>query len=119
MFPELAALVFMSSEFGHRAHLATTSYSAHMALNDFYTGMVDLRDKLVEVYQGRNGIVNIPYCDPPESTMDPAATLRQHLKIVEEVRYTAIPQKDTTVQNVVDEIVGLYLSTIYKIENLK
>ena len=113
------ALIFLSSEYGHRAHLSTRSYAAHMALNDFYTGLIGLRDQLVESYQGRNGIINIPYCDAPMEGQEPAMVLRSHLKIIEDVRYTAVSDKDTAIQNIIDEVVSLYLSTLYKLENLK
>lgn len=119
MFPEFAALIFMSSEFGHRAHLRTNSFAAHSALGSFYTDLIDLRDKLVESYQGRHGLVDIPCCDMPASTQDPLGTIREHLSLIEGLRYEAVPREDSPIQNVVDEIVGVYLSTIYKLENLR
>ena len=118
MFPEFAALIFMSSEFGHRAHLRTNSFAAHSALGSFYTGLIDLRDKLVEAYQGRYGSVDIPCCEMPASGQDPLATIKEHLKLLEGLRYEAIPKEDSPIQNIVDEVVGVYLSTIYKLENL-
>jgi hypothetical protein len=41
------------------------------------------------------------------------------LAYIEKYRYKCIPKEDTALQNIVDEIVGLFLSTIYKLENLK
>ena len=34
-------------------------------------------------------------------------------------RYAAIPQDDSPLQNVVDEIAALYLRTLYKLKNLQ
>lgn len=115
MFDELAALLLMSREFGHRAHLRSPSFSQHKALETFYTDLVDLTDSLIEAYQGRSGMaVAIKSCALPEET-DPVAVLRSHLKIIEGVRYQAIANTDAPLQSLVDNICCLYLQTIYKL----
>jgi len=40
----------------HIYHLQTKSFAVHKALNDYYDGVVDLFDGLVESYQGKHGI---------------------------------------------------------------
>ena len=40
---------------GHKAHLKTSKYSDHMALDEFYDEMTELVDALIEHYQGING----------------------------------------------------------------
>jgi len=119
MFSELASLLFMSRDFGHKAHLRTRSLSAHTALKTFYTELTDLVDELVEAYQGRNGIVDIPSCEAADPGSDPAAILREHLQVIEGVRYQAIVKEDAPLHNIIDSICVLYLSTLYKLENLK
>ena len=116
MFPELAALLFVSREFAHRAHLQTPGFSEHKALEEFYTELTELTDKLVEVYQGRHGVISIPFCDAgiQPTTLE---TLKGHMAIIESVRMDAIGP-DTPIQNIVDEIVGVYLRTIYKLTRL-
>lgn len=116
LFPELAALLFHSREFAHRAHLSTTSHSAHLALGEFYEDLTELTDDLVETYQGRYGIIQIPFCDPGTDT-DPVTVLRSHLAIIESVRLGAVPVSDSPIQNKIDEICGRYLRTIYKLVN--
>jgi hypothetical protein len=37
---------------------------------------------------------------------------------VEEARYEVCQKTDTPIQNIIDEIVGLYLSTLYKLKFL-
>lgn len=118
MIANLVALLFLSREYGHRAHLKTQSYSEHMALGDFYESIIELADKLVEAYQGRYQIIDIPYMKGEEGS-DPIEVLSRHLKLVESVRYDSIPKEDTALQNIVDEVVGQYLSTLYKLKNLK
>jgi ribosomal 50S subunit-associated protein YjgA (DUF615 family) len=38
---------------------------------------------------------------------------------VENMRYDAVDQGDTAIQNLIDEAVALFLSTLYKLKNLK
>jgi hypothetical protein len=35
------------------------------------------------------------------------------------MRYTAVDKEDTAIQNLIDEAVGQYLSTLYKLRRLK
>lgn len=52
MIADLIAVLFLSRDIAHREHLSTTSFSQHMALGEFYPGVIDLADKLAEAYQG-------------------------------------------------------------------
>lgn len=45
--------------------------------------------------------------------------LEKHLGMIEKLRYSAVEKTDTTIQNLIDEAVALYLSTLYKLRNLK
>lgn len=122
MIGEMIGLLFLSRDLAHRAHLKATgpgSYAAHMALGSFYDEVIDLADKLAETYQGRKGIIkDIPLVEH-DGEEDIVAVLEQHLKFLEDNRFDAIPKTDTPLQNIVDEVVGLYLSTLYKLKNLK
>ena len=119
MFPELVALLFYSSEFGRKAHLSTRSRSDHQALHTFYEELVELTDKLVEAYQGRCGKISIPLCDPADPTSEPIGALRNHLSILEAVRYQAVPKEDAPIHSVIDDICLLYLKTLYQLTELK
>jgi hypothetical protein len=44
--------------------------------------------------------------------------LEQSLKDIEDMRYEVVSKTDTPIQNIIDEIVGLYLSTLYKLKFL-
>ena len=50
---ELIALLFLAREIAHREHLKTRSFAAHMALNEFYTGIIENADAIAEAYQGQ------------------------------------------------------------------
>jgi len=117
MASELFALLFLTRDWAHRAHLKTQSYSQHMALQAYYEQVTELADKLIEAYQGRHGIVEIPYLEAPKEA-DVIVVIEEHLGLLEGTRYTAISEKDTALQNIVDELVGVFLSTLYKLKNL-
>lgn len=113
------ATLFLSRDLAHSDHWRTESYAQHMALGDFYDGIVGLADTLAEMYMGRNGVLDpIPLLES-EDEESAEATLRAHLKIVEDTRYDVVSKSDTALQNVIDEIVGLYLQTLYKLNRLK
>jgi len=91
-----------------------------MALNTFYEEIVGHADSLAEAYQGRHGIIDdIPLLKDEDKNNNPVAMLEKHLSWVEKTRYTAVEKTDTALQNIIDEIVALYLSTLYKLKNLK
>ena len=94
------------------------SYAAHVALQDYYEGIIPLIDKLVESYQGKYGILRgykmagIIREDNNFINYFEALSL-----FVEKVRID-IPQ-DTYIANQVDTIQELINSTKYKLQNLQ
>jgi len=122
MIDELVATMFLSREMAHRAHLRTSgpgSFAQHMALGEFYPAIVDKADAIVEAYQGRHGLIDIPYLDAPKDYKDIIKILEKHLSDIETLRYVAVDKKDTAIQNLIDEAVATYLSALYKLKNLK
>jgi hypothetical protein len=116
---KILAILFLSRDLAHREHLRTQSYSQHKALQKFYEGIVEQADGLAELYQGRNGIIkDIPLMDD-EASDDIADTLESYMKMIEDMRYKAVEKIDTPIQNQIDTVVGLYLTTLYKLRNLK
>jgi len=114
----LIAVLFLSREIAHREHLRTKSFSQHMALNTFYDEVIGIADSIAEAYQGRHGIIeSIPMLDNP-MTKDIADLLEDQLALVEKLRYSAVDKTETAIQNLIDEAVALYLSTLYKLRNL-
>lgn len=117
-FPELAALMFASRDWAHRAHLSTKHHSEHLILEEFYTKLTDDIDELIETHQGRYGVTLIPYATPKDGP-EKHEVLRVHLAAIESCRYEAIPRDDSPIQNKVDEICALFLRTIYKLRRLR
>lgn len=119
MIGKLIAITFLSRDVAHREHLSTDSYAKHITLGDFYSNVIELADSLAETYQGRHGIIDsIPMLDDDFSG-DIAEQLNKHLDVIEKLRYEVIEQSESAIQNIVDEIVALYLSTLYKLRRFK
>jgi len=54
---EYIGLLLHSRTQAHVYHLQTTSYSSHIALQEYYEAIVPLVDEVVEAYQGKYGIL--------------------------------------------------------------
>lgn len=110
--------LFLARDVAHRAHLTTLSHSKHRALQNFYESVVEMADKFAETYQGRNGIIqNIPLMSVKKPG-NALSFLQSQLEEIEQGRFEVADEKDTPLQNIIDEIVGLYLQTIYKLKFL-
>jgi hypothetical protein len=111
---QIVAILFLDRTLAHLEHLRTKSYAQHKALQDFYEGVVDLADTLAETYQGYEGIMDIPLL-----SIEAKVNIADHLsKRVIEIQKLRKSCDLSAIQNIVDEIVGLYLSTVYKLRNL-
>lgn len=121
MIGRLVATMFLAREYAHRAHLRVTgpgSYAKHVALGEFYSAIIDNADSITEAYQGRHDIIEIPYL-PMIDEEDPVKALESLLEDIENLRYDAVDKKDTAIQNLIDEAVGTFLSTLYKLRKLR
>jgi hypothetical protein len=110
--------LFLARDVTHSVHLNTRSYAKHVALNEFYDSIVDLADKFAEAYQGRHGLIGPITLMSAKKTTDVIEFLKDSLADIEEMRYKVCEKDDTPLQNIIDEIVGQYLSTIYKLKFL-
>jgi hypothetical protein len=110
--------LFLSRDVAHSTHLNTRSFSKHMALNTFYDEIIDLADKFAEAYQGRHGLIGPISIPAAKKTTNIIEFLQAAMAEVEEARYEICQKTDTPIQNIIDEIVGLYLSTLYRLKFL-
>lgn len=115
---DFVGLLFLARDVTHSVHLNSRSYAKHVALNTFYDEIVGLADSFAEAYQGRNGLIGPISLLSAKKTTNVVEFLTDQLKEIEDVRYNVVDQKDTALQNIIDEIVGLYLSTLYKLRFL-
>lgn len=120
---KLLAILFLSREYAHRRHLSVTgpgSFAMHMTLGEFYNAIGEKADAIAEAYQGRHGMMgDIPYMAGPAGKTDPADVLEVQMDNVEGMRYAACQRDETAIQNLIDEALACYLSTIYKLRNLR
>jgi hypothetical protein len=120
---ELASVLLHSRTQAHVFHFRVKgpgSFAVHLALQEYYEGIIPILDGLVEAYQGKNGLIFFDNVDD----IDNGATLENIVKyfdkiisIVDKLRKDKSLQ-DSFFQNEIDNIVGLLYSTKYKLENL-
>lgn len=110
--------LFLARDTAHSVHLNTRSYAKHKALQKFYEGIVDLADTFAEAYQGRYGLIGPVTRQTSRKTTNMVNFLTDQLERLEASRYKVCPKEDSTLQNILDEIFALYLSTLYKLKFL-
>jgi len=110
--------LFESRQVAHNVHLQTKSYALHKALNSYYDDVLDLTDKFIETYSGQYGIVSgYEKLDlSPVSEKEIEGYLKDCAEIFSMARES---MKDSHLQNIMDEIVGLVYQTLYKVRFLK
>lgn len=116
MIEELAARVFCVRNESHKAHWATKYYAAHMALGDFYDGVIDKIDAVVEAYQGINGLIgNLEEYEDYDS--DIVRHIRQTADWINENK-DDIAKNNGTVINLIEDLLSVFYTALYKLENL-
>ena len=115
---EFVSMVLQDRDLAHIAHWKTKSYAEHKALNEFYDNIVELADKFAEAYQGRHGLIGPISLMSAKKTGNVIEFLEDSLGDIEKMRYEVVDKSDTPLQNIIDEIVGQYLSTLYKLKFL-
>ena len=113
---DLIGHLFLARDVTHSVHLNTRSYAKHKALGSFYGKIIDLADDLAESYQGRHGLIGPITLHSAKKTNNVVEFLEDSLKEVEEARKEY--DGDPALQNIIDEIIGLYLSVLYKLKFL-
>ena len=110
--------MFLARDVAHSVHLNTRSFAKHMALQTFYDGIVELADKFAEAYQGRHNLMGPIGLMGANKTNNLIEFLQDSMSELEGARYEVCDKSDTPIQNIIDEIIGLYLSTLYKLRFL-
>lgn len=100
-------MLFQSRDIMHIAHLQTTSFAEHKALNGYYDGILDLTDKFTEVYFGRFKRVEIVI---PEAKIMSSV---EHLKEMQQLIDGERNNYPSELQNIMDEMLSLINKTLY------
>jgi hypothetical protein len=111
-------MFFLARDVTHSVHLNTRSYAKHKALQKFYENIIDLADGFAEAYQGRHGLIGAITLQSSKKTTNVTEFLEDPLEEIEKCRYEVCDKTDTALQNLIDGIVELYLSTLYKLKFL-
>lgn len=114
--------IFACRNIVHMLHLNTHSFSAHKALDDYYTEVIPIVDSIAEVTMGYQGSVLKGYKDYPFAkyeNYDPVTYLKEVREYVREYRYISFPKDYSPIQNELDNLENLLNSTLYKLEQLK
>ena len=113
---DFTAKLFEIEVVTHIAHLQTTSFSKHLALNSLYSDIVGLRDRFIESYQGKYGIITNYSKIEIKEGLDMVTYIRTCISEFETYRLTL---EDGYLQQIIDDIIELLASTNYKLINLK
>lgn len=115
MIEQLIARVFATRNAAHLAHWRTKNCAEHQALGSFYDDVIDNTDSLVEAYQGAFGIVKEVDVKPTSGEIIGilSADVRWIKANAEEITKGLSP-----LQNLLDNISAVYLTTLYKLKNL-
>ena len=120
MIEQLISRVFYARNVAHFEHWRAKgvgSYAKHKALGSFYDDVIDALDDLVEAYQGAFDLIG--------SIPAPEIYKGDILKLLEgdagwiEKHHEEICKGNRAIANLIDSLTGVYLSTIYKLRNLK
>jgi DNA-binding ferritin-like protein len=115
---DFVGLFFLARDVTHSVHLNTRSYSKHKALQKFYENIIDLADDFAETYQGRYGLLGPISLMSAKKTSNVIEFLENQLAEIEEARYDICDKTDTPLQQLIDNIVELYLRTLYRLRFL-
>jgi hypothetical protein len=115
---DFVGILFLARDVAHSVHLNTRSYSKHKALRGFYDNVIDLADNFAEAYQGRHGLMGPITLQSAKKTTNIIDFLQNQLEEIEADRYKICDETDSAIQNIIDEIIALYLSTLYKLRFL-
>jgi hypothetical protein len=117
---QFVSTLFASRTQAHVFHLQTPSFAVHSALNVYYDEIVGLTDSFVEAYQGKYGIVT-GYSNVALLEYESCEEIINYFTVLS--MYIAKTREmicqDSYLQNIIDEVVALINSTLYKLKYLK
>jgi chloramphenicol O-acetyltransferase len=115
---DFVGILFLARDVAHSVHLNTRSYAKHKALQRFYENIIEVADDFAEAYQGRHGLIGPISLMSAKKTSNIVEFLESQLEEIESARYDVCSKEDSPMQNLIDNIVDLYLSTLYKLRFL-
>lgn len=117
MIEELIVRVFASRNAAHLEHWRTKSFAQHKALGHFYDGVIDDIDKLVEAHQGAIELIDLTELPKQMKPANIIAMLEDDVVWINKNR-KAITSGLPGLDNILQELEGTYMSTLYKLKHL-
>lgn len=115
---ELVARCFAARTAAHFLHLRSTSYAEHVALDEFYTALVDKVDAYAECHMGVEGIFKQFPDVPVPLRLTPLQLLTELHTWVSDHREKCACET-TELANLIDEILAVIDRAFYKLKFLK
>jgi len=115
---DFVGLLFLARDVTHSVHLNTRSFSKHEALNIFYNRIIGAADDFAEAYQGRHGLMVPIMLHSAKKISNVIEFLEDSLKEIEDCRYEVADKSDSSLQQLIDNIIETYLRTLYKLRFL-
>ena len=114
MISELIKKIFTERNNSHARHWSTNSYAQHQALGEFYENIIEILDKYVKSYIGTFGKIE----DIPDDVDNIGQVVRDNLIWLNENR-SELSKEVPALENILDELAGLHMTTLFKLENLR
>jgi hypothetical protein len=111
---ELITKIFTERNNSHAKHWSTNSYAQHQALGEFYENVIEILDRYVESYMGTFGRIE----DIPDDVDNISQVVRDNLIFINENR-SELSKEVPALENILDELAGLHMTTLFKLENLR
>ena len=118
-FVEMISKLRFSIEQTQVYHWQSQLLSEHLALNEYYDGIPDIVDGIVESYQGKYGIQKGYKLFEVRDYSIPEEVINFLKKLDEDIESLRQSVKESYIQNQIDTAVEQIQTTIYKLENLK
>ena len=121
---KLFSKLFESREMAHIYHLQVNgdmgSHAKHIALGDYYDGVLGLIDDLIETFQGQYGVIEeYDVIDTKDTkSKDTIEYFNELARFIKEER-KCINLEDTHLHSIIDDIVVLLYKTLYKLKYTK
>lgn len=115
MIEQLIARTFASRNCAHLTHWKTRSLAEHLATGEFYDEVTDIVDNLVECYQGNFGLIKDVQLSTHQG--DILTCLEADAIWIAENEDEITGEVDA-LENILQELLGLYLKTVYKLKFL-
>mgnify|MGYP003435067517 FL=1 len=115
-YTQVVNLLFNARTNTHILHLQSRSYAQHVALNEFYSGILDIADSFAEASMGVTGSILTGFDLGKLNTQEPSAYLKSQLQELLSLRNQF---KEGDLVQLIDDASELFHSTIYKLTFLK